>query len=301
MSPTSSPTSSFKSSPAARRSGGLFSNRKKAQKAQKAQTKKAQKAQKDEKAFEEERAAKAALQAEENKRLSKAVNERIRERRLSHEQMGQEEEALSKREILRRSRLVSQLVSSEEVQDVHRLVAKREEERAERVEAERAERAVRAERQRASTDAVIADEISQTSPSPASAAATKSKKPTARERMAQMQREADERKRIAQGLDGCYEDIAASNISSSSKATAQQVGTAKSAAKIAGGVFYTREEHVRVHGAASNCFDVLSPHAQPPTPTNTAHPALPAPSDHRATFAFRVCVWPERRRSCSHG
>ena len=199
------------------------------------------------KAAEEERAAKAAKKAEETRRLALAVNDHIRERRMSHEtgqEMEEEESAQTiaqaKRERLRRSRLASPLVSSEDVTSINSYVQKREEERAERQRTDAATTDSAAHRWQIAAEEIINKIESWPLPSePSPNVAVE--RASARERMAQMQREADERKKIAQA----ETESEARSSNARSKASAHEVGTAKAAAKVAGGVFYTFEEHVR--------------------------------------------------------
>ena len=208
------------------------------------------KAQQEQEALEKERAAKLAQKAEETRRLSIAVNDRIRERRLSHELAQDLEEEESKKDSRCRSLLASGLVSSQDVESINRHVRKREEQRARRNSTEGDAATVTSAAAEAACENIdaAAQVACENIESTATSAAPR-KKPSARERMAQMQREADERKRIAQGLNGNQEETKEGDVPKR-KPNAQQIGTARAAAKVAGGVFYTIEEHVRAwHGS----------------------------------------------------
>ena len=185
---------------------------------------------------------------------------------------------------------------------INKLVAKKEEERE--------------ERRRSSTQAAVATEASRRwqlaalktiedgrneAPSPhdaqsIAARVTKSgsstperKKMGARDRLAEIQREADERKRAALA-------VPMTPSTAESFGTASQVGTAQAAAKLAGGVFYTRDEHVSLPARA----------AAPPPRIWMPPPRLPRTTTHRNSRAhspfahhtpcslLHVCFTPSR-------
>ena len=279
---TSLPKPSPQSSPAAKRT-----KHKPPQKADKSP----QTAIEEQKAHE---AAKAADKAEENRRLSKAVNDHMRDRQLPT--TGEEalraaavaaamaaEKEESKRESLRRSearRPVTKgvsfspdtpaLVSSEDVRSINCHVSKREQERAERLKMKPTDAARNLQLRAQMLENSIPKNLSESSQ-----ARLRARSRALSERMAHLQNEANERKRNAQeavtftdsvvdSVDGSHEGETrqtqkhASNVncapsmtpSMQQQVTLAMAPAAAAAAKVAGGVFYTSEEHVRVHETA---------------------------------------------------
>lgn len=187
----------------------------------------------------------AAARTDEAKKLNAEVQKRLR--RYSGEREDGESPSITPERVTRKSRIVrSGSMSDQEVRAINRVVSEKELEWRARAAAfgelhssSRAGLVTLAPTDRGSNaDDEAEDEEEAPAAEPVRKSSLRKGGKSARERMAEMQRESEEKKAVALGR---HADAPPAGAESS--LSAKKVGTARASAKVAGGIFLTYDQH----------------------------------------------------------